>query len=212
VGSFLASFWIHPRRQSNFALAWLAWLLIWTGYTLGSGGILFLYVQNISSYTTLFPGHSVKEGISNLQILQTVCGLPVMLISAVLSDRWQRRKIFVSAGISLVLVGLIGLTLASEWAVVLIAGTLFGVGFSLFYTLGLALISQILPSAENRGKDLGIINIASTIPQIFVPGFAAAVLNSYPSASPTGFHILFLSGVLVLSLGFGLVQRIRGVR
>ena len=212
LGSFLASFWINPRRQPNFGLAWLAWLLVWTGYTLGSGGILFLYVQNASPYTALFPGHAVKEGISNLQILQTICGVPLMMLSAILSDRWQRRKIFVSAGICLVLIGLALLILFPDWTMILVAGTAIGVGFSIFYSLGMALISQILPSAANRGKDLGVINIAATIPQIFVPGIAAAVLNSFDSASPTGFQILFLSGGFILSLGIGLIQRIRGVR
>jgi len=211
LGVFLRSFWINPRRQPNFGLAWLTWLLIWSGYTLGSGGILFLYIQNVSGYTTLFPGHEVKEGVSNLQILQTICGMPLVMLSAILSDRWQRRKIFVSAGIGLVIAGLVVIILFPAWTMILIAGTAMGAGFSIFYNLGLALISQILPSAADRGKDLGVINIASTIPQIFVPGIAAVVLQSFDSSSPAGFQILFVSGGLILAVGIGLVQRIRGV-
>ncbi len=212
LGAFLASFWINPRRQPNFGLAWLAWLLIWTGYTLGSGSVFFLYVQNITRFGALFPGQEVKEGISNVQMLQTVCGLPLVMLAGVLSDRFQRRKIFVGAGAGLTLAGLLLLTFSSDWTLVLAAGTALGVGFSIFYSLGLALITQVLPSAADRGKDLGVINIATAIPQIFVPGVVAALLNLFGSASPTGYQILFFCGAAILGAGITFVWRIRGVR
>jgi MFS family permease len=211
AGAFLSSFWINPRREPNFALAWLTWLLIWTGYTLGTGGILFLYVQNVIQYPQHFPGHEVKEGISNLQVLQTICGVPLMMIAAVLSDRWQRRKVFVSTGAFLVFIGYGFLFFFPEWSLTMIAGTAIGAGFSIFYSLGLALISQILPSARSRGKDLGVINIASTIPQIFIPGIAAAVLQAYGSTSPEGYQILFCCAGITLCLGILLNHQIKGV-
>lgn len=212
LGAFLASFWISPRRQPNFGLAWLAWLLLWTGYALGTGGFLFLYVQSVTGYATRYPGHTIQEAMSQVQIVQTAVGVPLMMVAALWSDRLRRRKPFVSAGALLVIAGLVGLTISSTWAVVLIASTAIGVGFRLFYSLGQAMMTQILPSAESRGKDLGVLNIASTVPQIILPGIGAALLNALGLGSSTGYVILFLAGAAVTALGIALVQFIRGVR
>ena len=210
--AFLASFWINPRRQPNFGLAWLAWLLLWTGYALGTGGFLFLYVQNVIGYSGLFPGRTVQEGMSQIQIAQTAVGVPIMMLAALLSDRMQRRKAFVSAGALCVIVGLIGLVVSPGWAAVLIASTVIGAGFRVFYSVGMAMMTQILPSAASRGKDLGVLNIASTVPQIVLPAIGAALLNASGLGSPTGYAVLFISGALFTALGIVLVQFIRGVR
>jgi MFS family permease len=210
--AFLASFWINPRRQPNYGLAWLAWLFLWTGYSLGTGGFLFLYIQNVIGYTTLFPGHSMQEGMSQIQIAQTAVGVPLMMLAALLSDRLRRRKVFVSAGALWVIAGLFGLVASPGWALVLIASTAMGVGFQVFYSVGMAMMTQILPSAASRGKDLGVLNIASTVPQIVLPGIGAALLNTLGLSSPIGYAILFLSGALFSALGIVLVHFIQGVR
>lgn len=210
--SFLASFWIDPRQQPTFGMAWLAWLLIWTGYGLGTGGFLFLYIQNVTGYESVFPGHTVQEGLSNIQILQTLCGIPLMLLIGVLSDRLQRRKIFVISGVALVALGMLALIFFSNWTIVMVAATAIGIGFSIFFNLGMALISQILPSASSRGKDLGVVNIASTLPQIIMPGIGAAVINALGLTSPVGYQILFGTGILLLIIGAIMTRNLRGVK
>jgi MFS family permease len=212
LAAFLSSFWINPRRQSDFGRAWLAWLLLWTGYALGTGGFIFLYVQNVTGYAALFPGRTVQEAMSQIQIAQTAVGAPLMMLAAVLSDRRQRRKPFVAAGGLLVIAGLLGLAVSSAWGVVLVASTAIGVGFRLFYSLGQALATEILPSAVDRGKDLGVLNIASTVPQIILPGVGAALLNALGLGSPAGYALLFGAGALCTAAGIGLVQGIRGAR
>jgi hypothetical protein len=67
------------------------------------------------------------------------------------------------------------------------------------------------PSAASRGKNLGVLNIASTVPQIILPGIGAALLNTLGLSSPTGYAILFLSGAGFTAVGMLLVRQIRGV-
>ncbi len=209
---FAASFWMKPSTKTEYGLAWLAWLFFWTGFGLGTGGFIFLYLQNVVGYEALFPGHAVKEGVSYIQILSTACGVPLMMMAAILSDRLQRRKIFIAAGSTLVMGGLAILFTSSDWVMVAIAGTIIGVGFTIFYSLGLTMISQILPSSASRGKDLGVINIASTLPQIILPGAGAVVLGFFDAASPAGFQILFGAGLVFLLCGIWLLMKIRSVR
>lgn len=210
--TYLASFWFNPKRQPVFAKAWIAWLLIWTGYTLGSGSFLYMYVQYIVGYESLFVGHAVKEGISNIGVLQTLLGVPVLLLVGVLSDRLKVRKIFVVSSVGLVAIGIGLLTMSLSWAALVVVCVMIGVGFRVFYGLGAALMSEILPSASDRGKDLGVVNIASTIPQIVLPGIGAAVISAWGLASATGYQVLFGGGLVLSLLGAALLQSMRGVR
>ena len=209
LGEFLASFWVNPRQHPRFGLAWLTWLLIWAGYNLGNGGFFYLYVQNITRYASLFPGHAVKEGIALIQMLSIAIGVPVMMAAGVLSDRLHRRKPFVILGTALIGLGLALLAGFSNWPVVLAASVVIGGGFNIFYSLGLAMISQLLPSAANRGKDLGVINIASTIPQIVLPWLGAAVVNALGAENPLSYQALFITGIAVTVSAIGMLRMIR---
>ena len=46
------------------------------------------------------------------------------------------------------------------------------------------MITQVLPSAVGRAKDLGVINIANALPQVLAPGVAAIVLGVGLGATP----------------------------
>ena len=208
-GSFLASFWVSPRKFPTFGLLWLMWLLVWTGYNLGTGGFFFLYVKNITRYETIFIGHPVKEGIAILQMLQIAVGVPLMMAAGILSDRTRQRKHFVLTGTLWMVVGLALLIGFSSWPMVLVASVTIGAGFWVFYSLGLAMITQVLPSASNRGKDLGVINIASTLPQIIMPWVGAGIVNSLGATSHISYQILFLIGAITVVLAVLLLRSIR---
>jgi MFS family permease len=207
--SFLASFWINPRKYPVFARAWLMWFLIWLGYNLGNGGFFFLYVQNITRYADIFPGHLVKEGMATVQILQIVVGVPMMMAAGVLSDRSRQRKRFVLVGTLMIFIGLLILISFSSWTMVLIASVTIGAGFWIYYSLGLALITQLLPSAADRGKDLGVINIAATLPQILMPPLGAVIVNHFGVGVPFGYQGLFAIGAVALILGMFLIRTVR---
>jgi MFS family permease len=209
LGRFLASFWISPRANPGFAVTWVMWLVVWLGYNVGTGSFFFLYVQNITRYESLFPGHAVKEGIALLQMAQIVIGVPLMLSVGVLSDRAGRRKPFVLAGIVAIGVGAALLAGFSNWPVVVAASLICGSGFWIFYNLGLAMITQMLPSAHSRGKDLGVINVAACVPQIIMPAVGAGILNIWGTASPTGYHILFAIAAASAGLGIFLMRYVR---
>jgi hypothetical protein len=66
--------------------------------------------------------------------------------------------------------------------------------------------TSVLPSAAGRSKDLGIINIANSGPQVLAPAIAAplvSLLGGYPT--------LFLSVAVITTLGSAFVWKIRSV-
>ena len=68
-----------------------------------------------------------------------------------------------------------------------------------------ALITQVLPAAEDRARDLGVINIANTAPQILAPVLAA------PLVTGLGYPALFISTAIVMVTAGILVRFIKSV-
>jgi MFS family permease len=133
----------------------------------------------------------------------------LMLAAGVLSDRGGKLKTFVIVGGLLIVGGLISLVAFSSWIPVLISSVAIGAGFSVFYNLGLAMISRLLPSSANRGKFLGVINIASTLPQVIMPPIGAAILSTAGVTQLPGYQILFSIGALAALCGALLLRTIQ---
>jgi MFS family permease len=212
LGKFMAGFWINPCKMPDFTRAWLARFFMMLSYALGTGGFLFLYLQNIIQYSTIFPGREVKDGIATIQILTTVLLVPSTILFGVLSDRLRRRKIFVITAVSIIAVGLIIIAFFPSWNFVLAGCAAIGIGFGAYMSADVALITQVLPSAASRGKDLGIINIANTLPQSVAPAIGAALINFYGTTSGTGYTTLFCLGALAALGAAALVHSIKSVR
>ncbi len=128
------------------------------------------------------------------------------VVSGPLSDKVGRRKPFIFA--SSALVGLAMLfpifvpTLAGWAAMTIISGF----GFGMFQAVDTALMSQVLPSAKSFAKDLGVVNIAATLPQALAPAIAGAIVISF------GYVGLFPVGIALSILGAFAVWPIKASR
>ncbi|SDO88553.1 hypothetical protein SAMN04487981_11493 [Streptomyces sp. cf386] len=69
-----------------------------------------------------------------------------------------------------------------------------------------ALMTDVLPKALDRGKDLGVINVANALPQVAAPALAAPVVTYLG-----GYRVLYLVAAVAGLAGAVLVGRIRGV-
>src|SRR5206468_1135300 len=82
---------------------------------------------------------------------------------------------------------------------------LFGLGYGAYIAVDQALITQVLPAARDRAKDLGIINIA-----IVCPGAIGAVIAA-PLVSLAGYPALFgATAVVAVAAAIG-VWKIKSV-
>ena len=62
-----------------------------------------------------------------------------------------------------------------------------------------ALVSEVLPAEEDAGKDLGVINIAATLPQVLGPAVAGGVVVAldYSALFPVAATLMVLGGLAV---------------
>jgi len=88
------------------------------------------------------------------------------------------------------------LALVPDFGIALIAAGILGVGYGCFMAVDQALATQVLPNSHTRGKDLGIMNIATAVPQAFGPLLGAGIV-----AYLGGFPALFLASALFAALG-----------
>ena len=68
------------------------------------------------------------------------------------------------------------LAFVPDYSIAIAAAALLGLGYGSFMAVDQALATQVLPDAQSRGKDLGIMNIATAVPQAVAPLLGAAIV------------------------------------
>jgi len=191
--------WISPRRHPDFAWAWGTRFLVQVGNALGTLYLLYFLEDGIRY-------HDPEGGLLILILLYTLGMMATAVVAGRLSDRSGKRKIFVVwSGLIMAAAALL-LAIWPLWPVAMVAAVLLGAGYGAYLAVDAALITQVLPAATSRGKDLGVINIANSAPQALGP-FGAAWIVVYLGGYPT----LYAATAAVTVLGTVLVRKIRSV-
>ena len=199
LGSFLRRFWVSPAEHPDFAWAWITRFLVQLGNSLGLV-YLYYFLQDAVGYG------DPEGGVFVLTIIYSLTSVLTAVTSGKLSDRFRRRKVFVSVSGIVIAVATALLALFPFWPVAVGAAAVLGGGFGVFVAVDYALMTEVLPDAADAGRDLGIINIAAALPQVFAPLLAAPLVKS-----PGGYPSLYLLAAIVGLAGALLVRRIRGV-
>lgn len=213
---FVRAFWVSPRVHPDFAWAWLTRFLVNLGNALGLLYLLY-FMQDVV-------GFSHDEAPDRVFLLTAIYAVSLVLTTVVFgiwSDRTGRRKVFVIwsgvvAGCAALVLGV-----GQSWPTAVVAAAVMGCGFGIYTAVDFALITQVLPGAADRAKDLGVINIANALPQVFAPFVATMVLQVVEAtgasvetdgaAFSTGYFALYLAAFVVSILGSVFVTRIRSV-
>ncbi len=196
---FTRGFWLDPRVHRDFGWAWLTRFLVNLGNALA---LLYLLYYLRDELHVPRPA----DGVLVLTALNAALLLATVLVGGVWSDRAGRRKPFVvGAGVIMAVASAL-LACWQSWTGALVAAALLGVGFGVFTSVDFALMADVLPAAAHRGKDLGVINIANSLPQVAAPALAAPLV-----AHLGGYPVLYLVSAAVGLAGALLVVRIRGV-
>lgn len=201
----LLGLWISPRRAPDFAWAWFTRFLLNLGNALATLYLLY-FLRDAVHYEALFPGESAEDGLLVLIGLYTVGVLVAAFASGARSDRTGRRKSHVLVSGVVMAAASALLALWPTWLVAMGAAVLMGLGFGIYLAVDQALVTQVLPAAADRGKDLGVINIANSAPQVLAPAVAAVLVTQVG-----GYPALYATSAVVTLLGGVLVRKIRAV-
>lgn len=195
----LQTLWISPRRHPDFGWTLLSRVLVSIGNALGTSLLLYFLMFGLNDA-------NAEDDLIVLTLIYMVFVVVASLLLGRWSDRTGRRRIFVFVAAGLQAVAALLLALVPDLTVAMVAAGLLGAGYGCFLSVDQALATQVLPDAASRGKDLGIMNIASAVPQAIAPliGAAAVVLTG-------SFVLVFVLSAVFAAAGAFAVARVRSV-
>lgn len=196
---FLRGFWISPRAHPDFGWAWATRFLVNLCVSIGTLYLLFFLDDAV--------GYGDPEGgVFVLLLLYSATLLATTVVAGIWSDRIGRRRVFVTVSGVVIAVAALILAVWPTWPAAIVATVVLGAGSGVFTSVDFALLTEVLPAAADRAKDLGVINIAASLPQVLAPAIAAPIV-----AGLGGYPVLYAVAGLCGLAGAVLVRRIRGV-
>ncbi|GAA4071782.1 MFS transporter [Nonomuraea soli] len=201
----LRSFWISPRAHPDFFWAWITRFLMNLGNSVVMLYLLY-FLTDAVGYERLFPGEQATDGLLVLILIYTAFVVSTTVVAGKVSDRLGKRKTLVTVAGVIGSLPAVMLAFWPTWTTVMIGAAVLGIGFGVYMSVDNALVTQVLPAADGRAKDLGVINIANSGPQVVAPVIAGPIV-----AGLGGYPVLFLTSAALVLLGAGLVWKIRSV-
>jgi MFS family permease len=201
----------EPATQSgsrgsrrDFGWAWLSRVFFTTGSC---------FLQAYQPFFLLDALHMSPPDVPHLMFRSTLVQAAMVviwsLISGRLSDRTGLRKPFVMAGSTLQGLGLWVIAFSHSYSMLLLGVGLVGMGHGVYEGVDLALVTDVLPDrARHAAKDLGLLNIANTLPQVIAPLAAPVIL----AISRGDYLLLFAVAGAVAVLGSVFLLPLKNVR
>lgn len=186
----LKTFWVNPRKNPDFAFAWISRFLVVLA--------MFMFVTFRLLYLQQDLGLSKEEAAGALAtgvLIYTLALVTAGQIAGWISDRIGRRKVFIWTSAIIFGIGTWMLSLANSTSGFYWAELVIGIGFGIYIAVDLALVVDVLPNPEDTAKDLGVFNIAMAGPQTLAPAVSAALL-----AMGGGSYDLLLGVAAVIAL------------
>jgi MFS family permease len=216
LGPFLRAFWVSPREHPDFAWAWVTRFLVNLGNYVATLYLLFYVIDGLG-----VPEDVADDRVLVLTALYAVTTVATTAVFGHWSDRIGKRKVFVIwSGIVSGVASLV-LAIPQTWPAAVAAAIVLGLAFGIYTAVDFALITQVLPGAAERAKDLGVINIANALPQVLAPVCAGIILTTVAALGGTvetggegwsaGYGAVYGFSFAVSLLGSVLVTRIRSV-
>lgn len=188
--------------RRDLLIAWTARMLLQI-----AGAVLtrylFYYFESISPGT---PREAIAGRLGTLLLVCNLLPLPLAVLAGRWSDRTGRGKPFLVIAAGVAATGLVGMALAQNWEQGAVAFAIYSTGWSSFLALHAGFAMQLLPDPKRRGRDLGLLNLTNTLPQLLGPGMTWLLVT------PQNFDAALLTAAALTVCGALLILAVRGRR
>lgn len=190
-----------PPRDRDFLLALTGRFLLLLSFMM----ILLYQLYLLTDYL----GLSVERAgavIAVGGVIMAVASGAATIVSGPLSDRLGRRKPIVMTASVIFALAALPLALSAQTSSFYAFLAIGGFAYGIYIAVDQALLAEVLPSADDRAKDLGILNIANTLPQVLAPVIAGALVSTL------GFRPVFAIAMVLAIVSAVVLQPIQRAR
>lgn len=201
----LSTYWLNPVKYRDFFWAWACRLLVTMSIFTVSTYLLFFIIDRLG-----VPKEQASGVFATVLIAFTLTSIVTTLVFGWISDRTGRRKAIVWVSALLSAGGLILAAVAPDLGTFLVAMSLVGAAQGAFVSVDIAMMTEVLPTFEEAGKDLGIVSLSYQVPQVLVPVMAIPLLAI--GGGGENYAALFIAAIVCGILGGLAVLPIRSVK
>ncbi len=211
------SLWIDPREHPDFAWVWITRALVMLGFYAFQPMVQY-YLKDVINVQNAEETASIVGGV-------VIMGAAISgYVGGLLSDRLGRKRIVYFAN-SFMAIMCIGFIFCTSLTHVLIAGSLFGIGYGAYISVDWALGTDVLPNKdEDAAKDMAVWHISMTLPQAVAAYPAGLLVSAFGSHKQVvngetiirytvaGYSALLICSAIFLATGAILLRNVKGAR
>ncbi len=212
---------IDPFSNSDFTWVFLTRLLVTMGIFTVQEFIQY-YLGDVIGAPYVLAGigkvaDTAEAAVSFFLPMLLLGAIITTLLAGMLSDRYGRKKMVYLAGALMGVVCLVFVFFHS-FTLAVAMGVVFGLGYGAYESVDWALASDVLPSADDYAKDMGVWHVAMVLPQVIATPIAGYLLDNFQRVGAAqgianlGYTIIFVIAVAYFALGTVFVKQIKKVR
>lgn len=208
VKSVVTSYGFNVRKYPDFAWNWLGRFVFFVGLYFNTTFGTFFYAQRLD-----LPVREVAGIVATVGMIGVLAAATGAIVGGFLSDKLQRRRLFVMIAALLFVVGAVAEATAWSLPQIIIGAVLMQLAIAVFATVDQAIVYAIIPERDQAGRYMAVIQFAQKIPSAVAPLIAGVVITIGAVGDVKNYTLLYLTGaVFALIGGLIILLKVKSVR
>jgi len=162
-------------RHRDFTLVFLSRLFFFLGFFAVIDYVFYIVSDYVGPENTPFSG--VNDAVAAVASINTISQVVAIVAFGWLADRLDRRKVVVALSAVAMAAAFVSPIIARDWAGLLVYAILGGAATGVYFAVDIAIMSLVLPSRADEGRDLALLALATSVPAATAPLVAAGVFG-----------------------------------
>lgn len=208
VRSVVTSYGFNVRKYPDFAWNWLGRFVFFVGLYFNTTFGTFFYAQRLD-----LPVREVAGIVATVGMIGVLAAATGALVGGFLSDKLQRRRLFVMLAALIFVAGAV--VEATAWSLpqIIVGAVLMQLAIAVFATVDQAIVYAIIPERDQAGRYMAVIQFAQKIPSAVAPLLAGVVITIGAVGGVKNYTLLYLVGaVFALVGGLIILLKVKSVR
>lgn len=205
---------VAPFRNPDFRWVWLTSFLNAFGFYLILIYLRFYLKDRVLDVSAIAPdkvdGYVLGKAVI-LAVIISISGAIASVVAGKLADRVGRKKVIIASGL-IMFATLVPFALIPNYTMMQGLALVFGIGYGAYLSSDWALVSDILDTGGDSGRDMGLWQMSVATPQVVsgALGYGIDWINKQTTPNNYGYPVAFFIASFGFLFGSTLIKRVRG--